>query len=409
MSIALISTGTELLRGSTCNTNSCFLGRELVSRGGGLAFEMSVADRAEDISFALSCALHTCDEIVVTGGLGPTDDDVTLEIVARFFGAKLVMSDVLKAKIDAFWHRLHKGHCPKKQYKQALLPENGKIIDNPAGSASGIFFESLYDRKMRRIFLAPGPPCEFEPMAQNFLVPMLLEYEKECRVTTGFLAAGIGESTLDKMIAEKLKPFAVEIGVTSSAEGTRLFLSGSENEVQKALLAARQSIGDAALPDGETKLFDYVGKLLIENNLTLGVAESCTGGLIAKRFTDLAGISAVFQGGVVSYSNELKKNLLGVPEKILSRCGAVSAECCRAMVEGVCRASASSCGIATTGIAGPGGGTAEKPVGLVYIGVRVNGRCEVVELHLRGSRPAIRERAAAQACNLLREMILKEI
>ncbi len=408
MSIALISTGTELLRGSTCNSNSCFLGRELVSRGGRLAFEMSVADRAEDISFALSCALRTCDAIVVTGGLGPTDDDVTLEVVARFFGEKLVMSDVLKEKIDAFWHRLHAGHCPKKQYKQALFPENGKIIDNPAGAASGIFFETLYDRKMRRIFLAPGPPREFEPMAQNFLVPMLLEYAKERVSTRGFLAADIGESTLCKMLGDTLKNFAVEIGVTASAEGTRLFLSGGENEVQKALLAARQTVGAAALPSGETKLFDYVGKLLMESNLTLAVAESCTGGLIAKRFTDLAGISSVFQGGVVSYSNEMKKNLLGVPEEILSRCGAVSEECCRAMVEGVCRASAASCGIATTGIAGPGGGTAEKPVGLVYIGAKVNGRCKVEELHLHGSRAAIRERAAAKACNLLRAMLLEE-
>ncbi len=407
MSIALISTGSELLRGATANTHCGFLGRELLAHGGKLALEMSVGDAANDISFALSCALRSCDQIVVTGGLGPTDDDLTLESVAFFFGVELLLSDELKEKVVGCWRQRHTGHCPKKQLKQALVPVNAKIIPNEAGVASGFVFETLYDHKMRRIFLLPGPPREFEPMAKNFVVPMLMERETTLTTTLGFLAADVAESTLDKMLGNALKAFPVEVGDTTSAEGTKLFVSGEKAAVEEAIAVAQKIVGNAALPVGETRLFDYVGKLLMDQKLSLAVAESCTGGLVAKKFTDLAGISASFLGGVVSYSNELKKELLGVPDEILSRCGAVSSECCRAMVEGVCRTAHADCGIATTGIAGPGGGTPEKPVGLVYIGAKAGDLCEIEELHLHGSRDAIRERAAAKACNLLRTLILK--
>ncbi|MCQ2378335.1 MAG: CinA family nicotinamide mononucleotide deamidase-related protein [Victivallaceae bacterium] len=406
MSIAMISTGTELLRGTALDTDGAFLGRELVSRGCALDCRFVAGDAPEDICSALAAALKRCDSIVVSGGLGPTDDDVTLESVCRFFGAELLVSETLREKVSSFWARRHSGRCPKRQFRQALIPAGGVILDNPYGSASGIGFDTLYGGRLRHIFLLPGPPAEFEPMAREHLVPLLLRYEKRFRATRGFLAAATGEAALCRLVADALKDFPVEIAVTAQPEGTRLYLSGEdETTVSAAIEAARRAVGSNALPENETELFPFVGRLLLEKNRTLATAESCTGGLVAKKFTDVPGISRVFLGGVVSYSNELKRKILGVPAEILETHGAVSAECARAMADGICRATGADCGISTTGIAGPDGGSAAKPVGSVFVGIRVADLCETFELHLHGNRMSIREAAAARACNFLREML----
>ena len=203
MGISVICTGTELLRGSTVNTTLAALGAELTSRGVRLDAAYTIGDRAEDLYGALAAGLRHSDILVLIGGLGPTADDLTLEATAKFFGVALHTDPELVRKVDEFWARLHQGHCPKNQYKQAWLPENGRAIPNPSGSASGIEFAARYDHRERHIFLMPGPPSEFIPMARNFVAPRLDELAGKDRETVrGFLAAGVGESFASRL-AEK--------------------------------------------------------------------------------------------------------------------------------------------------------------------------------------------------------------
>lgn len=407
MAIAVICTGTELLRGTTVNTNSAFLGRCLVSAGSELELQLSIGDRPKELFDALADALRSADTLIVSGGLGPTDDDITLECVARFFGKKLALSPELEEKVREHYRAYHRdgSRCPKRQFKQALLPESGHIIPNPAGSASGIWFDTEYAGVVRRIFLAPGPPREFEPMAEKFIVPLAVEREKHLRYTQGLLIAGIGESTVMAEAEKLLIDFGGEVADTASGEGTTIYLSGEENPVRKSIRELCGHFGVSALPPGQTKLFPYFSQLMKQRKLSFACAESCTGGLIAEKITELPGASEFFLGGVVSYCNELKEKLLGVRHETLVQFGAVSGECVKEMVEGVCRTTGADCGVAVSGIAGPDGGTPDKPVGLVWIAMHTPGKTECRELHLRGSRQMIRDRAAALAINALREML----
>ena len=198
MNIASVCTGTELLKGYTVNSNLARLGAKLVASGLPLSLEICVGDRAHEIGNAIALALKTCDVIVLCGGLGPTKDDITLDVAAKFFGCDLEESPELAKKVTDFWYRLHQGHCPKNQLRQARVPVGGHYLPNPVGSASGLAFSSLYAGRMRYVYLLPGPPTEFVPMMENYLVPELLELDSKRRITRGFLAAGVGESTLAK-------------------------------------------------------------------------------------------------------------------------------------------------------------------------------------------------------------------
>lgn len=408
MSIAMICSGTELLRGSAVNTNGAYLGRALLASGMELTLSLSVGDRCDELSFAIASALRCADIIIVCGGLGPTDDDISLECTARFFGEKLIESPELHEKVEAHWKRIHpKLHCPKNQFRQARVPENGNIIPNPDGSASGIWFDTFYAGKKRRIFLLPGPPSEFESMVDNYLLPLVAQADESNYGYTGMLVvAGVGESTAAMKSTAILADFNGEVADTASAEGTCFFLTGEKSEVERKIALLRELFGDSALEDGCCSVYNSVGENLKKHHLTLATAESCTGGMIAEKFTSIPGISEVFVGGVVSYSNSLKKKLLKVQEQTLASCGAVSKECAGEMVANLCLETGADCGISVTGIAGPGGGTAEKPVGLVFVGIKCCDMLQIEELHLRGSRAMIRERAAATAVNALRKMLI---
>ena len=398
MNIAAVCTGTELLKGYTVNSNLARLGAKLVSSGLALDLEICVGDRANEIGNAIALALKSCDVVVLCGGLGPTLDDITLDVAAKFFGCDLEESPELVKKVTDFWHRIHTGHCPKNQLRQARVPVGGHILPNPVGSASGIAFSSLYAGKMRHIYLLPGPPTEFVPMMENYLVPELLKLDDKRRFTKGFLAATVGESTLAKAVEPVLKDLPVEIAYTAVPEGTKIFLESSDQSaVEKGLILAHEAAGNDALPIGITDLYSYLVALLKEKNLSFGTAESCTGGLIGKIFTDLPGVSSVYYGTIVSYANSVKQNLLAIPQDVLLEHGAVSPEVAALMAENAAKALGCDCAVSTTGIAGPDGGTPEKPVGLVYIGCFYQGKTSVLQLSLRGGREAIRQRAAARA------------
>ena len=402
MKIAVICTGTELLKGCTVNSNLAQLGAMLTAVGLPIGMEIAAGDRAGDIGDAIACALRTSDVLILTGGLGPTKDDITLDVAARFFGCELKEDPELSEKVLAFWNSVHQGHCPKNQFRQARVPVGGHVLPNPVGSASGIAFSSLYAGVMRHVFLLPGPPSEFVPMAKNYLVDELLQISGKRRCTLGFLVPASGESTVAKAVENALTDMPLEIGYTAVPEGTKVFLEGDFPEmVHAAAEKARNAVGTFALPVGATDLYAYLAELLRERKLTFGTAESCTGGLIAKIFTDMPGISDIFVGGVVSYANAVKTALLGVDEETLVRFGAVSEETAVLMAKNAVSALGCDCSIAVTGIAGPDGGTPEKPVGTVYISCSCSGNITVEKLALRGGREAIRQRAAARAVYLL--------
>jgi len=406
MGISVICTGTELLRGSTVNTNLASMGQMLTARGVRIDAGFTVGDRESELCGALADALKRSDIVVFIGGLGPTADDLTLEVAARFFGLGLHTDPELKAKVDEFWARLHQGHCPKNQYKQAELPEGGRAIPNPNGSASGIEFSANYAGRLRHVFLLPGPPTEFIPMVRDYLADRLTGLAVSSEQVRGFLAAGVGESFASRLAEKALNGPDPALAYTANFEGTRVYVGESDAaEAERKIGIVRGAVGENALPEGEFSLAPYLVKQLKARQLSLGAAESCTGGLIAASIVDVPGASEVFVGGVVAYDNAVKRALLGVPEKTLEDFGAVSSETAEAMARGAAEKLHASCSVATTGIAGPGGGTPDKPVGLVYVAATVGGRCEVREYRFRGERDAIRMRATAKALLLLIKML----
>lgn len=407
MSIALISTGTELLKGSVVNTNSAFIGRELTSAGLAVVADFTVGDRPHELYAALSDALKLADTVVITGGLGPTRDDLSLDAAARFFGLELESDPALVEKVTAFWHKRHAGRVPGPVLKQARRPVNSQVLDNPNGSAAGIAFRTVYDRRERLVVLLPGPPRELEPMVRGALIPLLAKQSAgDHEYTLGFLASGVGEFAVQQQLEKALKEFEIELAYCARPAGTRVFVSGPDRgRVETAAERARTLLSPAALPVGELEMADYVVRLLERRRLQLVTAESCTGGLIAGRLTDLPGVSEVFKGGTVVYSNELKHRLLGVPMELLAEYGAVSQECAQAMIRGAVSRLEADCAIAVTGIAGPGGGTDSKPVGLVYIGVKFRENELVREFHFNGDRRSVRERTVEHALAMLRELL----
>lgn len=406
MGVSVICTGTELLRGSTVNTNLAALGQMLTARGAKIDAAFTVGDREADLYGALSNALKLSDTVVFIGGLGPTADDLTLPCAAHFFGLELHIDQELKHKVDEFWARLHQGHCPKNQYKQAELPEGGVAIANPNGSASGIEFSAEYGGRMRHVFLLPGPPTEFVPMVRDHVAARLVELAGAQETVRGFLAAGVGESLASRRVEVALGGSDPALAYTANFEGTRVYVGESDPaEAERKFRIVHDALGSDALPEGEFSLAPYLVKMLAFRKLSFGVAESCTGGLIASSVVDVPGASEVFMGGVVAYDNMVKRELLNVPAETLERCGAVSPETAEAMARGVAERLHTDCALATTGIAGPGGGTPEKPVGLVYVAAYRNGKCEVREFRFRGERDAIRMRAVAKGLLLMLEML----
>ena len=409
MNIAFISTGTELLKGSAVNTNLRCFGSALAAAGIPLYQEIACGDKKQEIAGALSAALKSSEILLVSGGLGPTSDDITLETVARFFGLELHQDPALTLKIENFWKALGRAiPCPKSQFKQAMLPENGIAIDNPRGSASGIYIKVDYAKITRHVFLVPGPPSEFEPMIAESIVPAILELIPDRMKTVGFLCAGVGESTVAKTLEKPVTALGVEIAYCADASGTRVFLSSNdEGKLAAADACAHDLMGTSAMPDGILDPVTRTIGLLEEKKLMLVTAESCTGGMIANSIVERSGVSSVFAGSAVTYSNTLKEKVLGVSSEILEKYGAVSTECACAMARGAVENLGGAAAVATTGIAGPDGGTPEKPVGLVYIAACVKGEVICRELKLRGGRTMIRQRAAAQALILLDTMLEK--
>lgn len=400
----ILCVGTELLLGDIVNTNAAYLARALASMGISVYHQSVVGDNPDRLREAMETALGRADLVITSGGLGPTCDDLTKETAAACFGRKLVCHEPSLAYIEGFFARRGKEMTPNNR-KQAMMPEGAYVLFNPHGTAPGVAIE---EEGRGVMILLPGPPRELIPMVENEVRPFLAARTDCILLSRNLHLFGIGESNLEDILRERMETSTNPTLAPYCADGeVRLRITArGHSEAEAASLCDAE---EAFLRISPVAPYIYgvdVGSieaalvpLLAERGLTLATAESCTGGLIAKRITDVPGASAVFPGGVVSYANEVKANVLGVDPDTLAAHGAVSSPVAAQMARGVRLATGADIGISTTGIAGPGGGTPEKPVGTVWLGISTpeGERTRLLSLDPRADRKYIRTCAASHA------------
>jgi nicotinamide-nucleotide amidase len=409
----ILAVGSELLSTERLDTNSLRLTALLERFGGELAKKSVVADLEPEIARELSALWETSDLVLVSGGLGPTGDDLTREAAARALGVELVEDPAAVEQIERRFAAMGRRFSPNNR-KQAEILAGAVRLDNPNGTAPG----QLFERDGKALFLFPGVPFELDRMAAEFLVPWLERRSGGATRETWTLKVAMrAESEVDQALAPVYAEFGQEWMTVLAGAGVRLLLTAvGPAEMRRERLAAMRErtlavLGDGVFGEGaETTLESVVARLLGERGWTLATAESCTGGLVAERMTRVAGVSAVFAGGVVAYSNALKTSLLEVPPGLLESVGAVSEEVARAMAIGVCRRLGSDVGVSLTGIAGPGGGSAEKPVGTVHVAVAgpFSPPVEHRVARFPGSRERVRTFAAQMALEMLRRRLMEE-
>jgi nicotinamide-nucleotide amidase len=410
MNAEIITIGDELLIGQIVNTNQAFIAERLNSVGVSVERMTTVGDDREAILRAFDEAWKRCAVVIVTGGLGPTHDDVTKKAVCEFFGSDLIPHEELRTHIAALAKKWNRPWSPSYE-EQVMFPRKAKLVPNPIGTAGGMLFEG----EGRYFFVLPGVPYEMQAMMNGSVIPFLAS-----RVTGQVIrhrtlrTTGISESMLASQLGnldELLQ--GAKLAFLPSPTGVRLRISvhGPDaatadkvvRDVEERIRARAQKY---IYGTNDEELEEVVGRLLVERHLTIAVAESCTGGLIADKITNVSGSSQYFERGVVAYSNQSKVDLLAVPEELIRAHGAVSKEVAEAMAEGVRRAARTHIGLSTTGIAGPTGGTPEKPVGLVWIGYSDAAATMAVRFQFGDERRRIKERAAQAALDLVRRKLL---
>jgi nicotinamide-nucleotide amidase len=375
MRIEILNTGTELLLGNTVNTHAAWFGRELFKLGLRIARQTTVPD-GEAIREAITEALGRADVLIVTGGLGPTSDDLTREITAGVLGLELIMDEAALRSIENFF-ALRGRPMAEANLKQAFAPVGCDVLPNPNGTAPGVYVPPrLNGRSNCAVFLLPGPPRELYPMAHHEVMPRLraLAGVENPPSVLELKFTGIGESDFHQGIDARLGRIpGLEYGYCAHIGEVDLRLIGNPETIALGRAIAVESFEKHLISDDGSSLEQTVVRMLIEKRLALATAESCTGGLIASRITDVPGASAVFTHGFVTYANAAKISLLGVSAFDLEIHGAVSEAVVLQMADGALEASGADLAVAVTGIAGPDGGTPEKPVGTAWIGLAVRG------------------------------------
>lgn len=411
MKAEIITIGDELLIGQVINTNTAYIAEKL--NGVGISVERMtiVGDKDQEILDAFKEAYEKYDVVCVTGGLGPTHDDVTKKVVCKFFNTDLVMNEEALVNVKRL---LKSRNMPltKLNEEQALVPRMCTVIQNPHGTAPGMFF----DWNKKYFIVMPGVPYEMKAMMENFVVPHFSKRASGSAIrhrtlkTTGipesFLAQQLGN--LDELLqGAKLAFLPASTGVRLRITVQEKYSQSAERKIQEVEKRIRAKAEKYIYGVDDEELEQVIGKLLTKKKLKIAVAESCTGGLIADRITNVPGSSNYFERGVIAYSNQSKVDLLGVPQELIEKHGAVSREVAEAMAEGVRKISSANIGISTTGIAGPTGGTPEKPVGLAWIGYSDNNGTFALKFNFGEDRLRVKERAAQAALELTRRRILK--
>lgn len=416
MTVELISVGTELLLGNIVNTNSNYLSQKCAELGFSLYYQITVGDNEGRLCEVLKSSLERSDVVILTGGLGPTQDDMTKEAVAKVYQRELVMDEPSRERIDSYFKFRNKNDSTSSgitnnNWKQALKIENSIVVENNNGTAPGYIVED----KGKTTILLPGPPSEMIPMFEQHIFPYLKKKQSKIFLSKMVKICGIGESKAETDLLDLIEgqsnptiaPYAksgeVHFRITAAAD--------SNEEAEKLLrpvvdeLFNRFNKNIYTTKEEET-LEEVVVQLLHNKNFTLATAESCTGGLLTGRLVNVPGVSDILKEGFITYSNEAKAKYLGVQESTLETYGAVSSQTADEMVRGVAKAASSDAAVAITGIAGPDGGTDEKPVGLVYIACLVQDKVTIKEYRMKGNRDKIREQSVIYALDLLRRSLL---
>ncbi|HHV78206.1 MAG TPA: competence/damage-inducible protein A [Firmicutes bacterium] len=397
----VIAVGTELLLGEVANTNAAEISKLLADLGISVYFHSTVGDNAARLSDVLGQALARSDIVITTGGLGPTGDDITKEVVAEVIGGKLIFSPELWARMLDYFHKIHRKPTENNK-KQAMVIEGSVPITNEFGTAPGVFIE----RNGKVIICLPGPPHEAIPMFKK-LLPRLERFSSGQLFRRMLKLFGIGEAAVEQAIidlttrsnpsvATYVSPGEVHIRIAAFGE-PRL----AESEVANIEKEIRSRLGKWIFGTDEDTLEKVVGELLLRNGLSLATAESCTGGLVANRITDVPGSSGYFKGGIVAYQEAIKQSVLGVPEEIIREYGVVSQEVASFLADGVRRLCRADVGLAITGYAGPSGGAPGKPVGTVCLGLSGPGGRQSKEVWISGNRLTVKARAAQEALGSL--------
>ncbi|WP_370838699.1 competence/damage-inducible protein A [Intestinibacter bartlettii] len=409
MKAEIITVGTEILLGDILNTNCRYLSRELAAMGIEMYYQITVGDNEERLLKTLKESLNRSDIVICTGGLGPTEDDITKEVCAKYFGYEL---ELHKPSLDAMIERFkHMNRVPtKNNEKQAYFPKEAYILKNDNGTAPGCIME----KEGKMIVVLPGPPREMESMFENYVKPYLSKLTDDVIESEVLRIIGVGESKVENdildiidsqtnpTIATYAKGYECTLRITAKAKS----VEEAKELIKPMSDEMKRRFGQSLYATGETSIEEVVSKMLVENNLKIAVAESCTGGMVSASLINYPGISSVFMEGCVTYSNEAKMKSLGVKKETLDVYGAVSDKCAKEMASGVAARYNTNIGIATTGIAGPDGGTDEKPVGLVYFGIYINGKVISKKYVFNGDRQGVRERATRTILNDLRLELL---
>lgn len=410
MIVEIVSTGSELLLGQIVNTNAPYLARKLNEIGYDAVFQTTVGDNRKRMASVLAIALERSDIVITSGGLGPTRGDITKEVTAELLERPMYLHDESVEHIKGFFERRHLT-MTENNLRQAMMPEGAIVVKNFRGTAPGVILE----HEEKTIIHLPGPPMELEHMFENGILPYFQNrFGNQGLIVSKVLRTiGLGESALEERIHDYImaqKNPTLALLARSGEIHVRLTAKGETAELANHLIGdlepkIRERIGEYVFGTDDQSLEQIVGEALATKKFTVALAESCTGGAVSARLTDIPGSSAYLIGSVVSYNNRIKTDFVGVPETVLQEKGAVSEETARAMAEGIRQRFGTDIGVGVTGIAGPDGGTAEKPVGLVYIAVAGANGSMVEEERFTGQRTAIKSRTVNAALDLLRRYL----
>jgi nicotinamide-nucleotide amidase len=410
----ILSTGDEITSGKIVDTNSNYLADKLHEIGVDLVGVITVGDVANRLEWAWRTAIQLADVVISTGGIGPTADDLTTETIARVAGRKLVRDQESVDHMRRLFATASRP-MPENNLKQADFPEGAEVIPNPLGTAPGFHLPVVDGDRVSHLIVMPGVPSEMKPMMENWVIPWIRQNRGTDKVFAVriFQTFGISESGLDEAVSGLIKPEEARVAFRASFPqiSLRITVEGAPGEAERKLESlcerVRTKISNFLFAEGDTSMEEVVARLMTERGLKLAVAESCTGGLIGHRLTNVPGSSKFFEGDLVTYSNDLKMGVLGVSAQTLKQFGAVSEECVREMAAGARKRTGADVAIATSGIAGPDGGTPERPVGTVCVALDSDNARASRRYQLRGTREWVKLLTSQIALDWLRRFALE--
>ncbi|MGI6110538.1 MAG: competence/damage-inducible protein A [Eubacteriaceae bacterium] len=410
MNCELISVGTEILTGAILNTNARWLSEELSGMGINVRRETTVGDNPDRLEQSLRNAVEDSQLVILTGGLGPTQDDLTKETAARVFNKAMQLHPEIAEELQK-WFEQRGFAMTENNLSQAMIPEGSTILPNPNGTAPGILIEGEVGGEHKMVFLLPGPPKEMTAMFDAQVRPLLSQKSGQAVVSHYYHLTGIGESAAEDALLDLIdgqtnptlatyaKPDQVLVRLTASADTD----AQAERLLEEYDKIIQERLSAFIFTESRDTLIEAVGGQLLEQNQTIATAESCTGGLVSAELARIPGISASLKAGIVTYCNEMKEELLGVSHETLEQFGAVSPETAREMCEHARRITGADIGVSTTGIAGPGGAVPGKPVGLVYTGISTAHGTKILKNQFYGSRTDIQQRTVNRVMQMIRE------